>query len=48
MHTKFWSKPEEKRPFERHSHRWEDNTNMDLREIGCDDVDSIHLAPDMD
>jgi hypothetical protein len=29
-------KPEGKRPMERPRRRWEDNINMDLREIGID------------
>jgi hypothetical protein len=40
-------KPEGKRPFERHSHRWED-IRMDPREIGWEGVDWIHLAQDRD
>jgi hypothetical protein len=31
-------RPEGKRPLGRPRHRWEDNTNMDLREIGIDGV----------
>jgi hypothetical protein len=27
---------------------WEDNIRMNLREIGLEDVDSIHLAQDRD
>jgi hypothetical protein len=37
-------KPERKRPM----HGWEDNTKMDLREIGFVGVDSIQLAQDRD
>jgi hypothetical protein len=29
-------KPEAKRPFGRPRHRWEDNVEMDLKEIGWD------------
>jgi hypothetical protein len=29
-------------------HRWADNMKMDLREIGCGDVDWIGLAQDRD
>jgi hypothetical protein len=35
---------EGKRPLERPKHRWEDNINMDLREIGIDGANSIPLA----
>jgi hypothetical protein len=35
-------KPEGKRPLERR--RWADNIRMDLKEIGWQDVDWIHLA----
>jgi hypothetical protein len=31
--------PEETRPLGRPRRRWVDNINMDLREIGCDDMD---------
>jgi len=24
--------------------RWEDNIKMDLKEIGCEDMDRIHMA----
>jgi hypothetical protein len=39
--------PEGKRPLGRPRHRYE-NIGMDLREIGCEDVDWIHLAQDRD
>jgi hypothetical protein len=32
------------RTYERPRHRWEDNIQMDLREIGCNNVDWIYLA----
>jgi hypothetical protein len=41
-------KPERKRPLGRPRRRWVDNIKMDLREIGWDDVDWIHLAQDRD
>jgi len=41
-------KPEGNRPLERPSHRWEDNINMDLQEVGCGGMDWIELAQDMD
>ena len=39
-------KPEGKRPLGRPRHRWEDNINMDLQEVGCGDMDWINLAQD--
>jgi hypothetical protein len=41
-------KPERKRPLGRPRHRWEDNINMDLQEVGCGGVFWIELAQDMD
>jgi len=41
-------KPEEKRLFGRPRRRCEDNIRMDLRELGWEDVDWIHLAQDRD
>jgi hypothetical protein len=41
-------KPQGKIPSERPRHRWEDNIKMDLREVGCGDMDWIHLAQDRD
>jgi hypothetical protein len=37
-------RPEGRRPLVRPRHRWEDNIEMDLREIGFGDVDWIHLV----
>jgi len=39
-------KPEGKRPFGRHRCRWEDNINMDFREIWWDGMNCSHLAQD--
>jgi len=39
-------KPEGKRLLVRPRHRWEDNIRMDLRELGWEGVDWIHLAQD--
>jgi hypothetical protein len=39
-------KSEEKKPCGRSRCRWEDNIRMDLREVGWEDVDWIHLAED--
>ncbi|KAJ4442491.1 hypothetical protein ANN_04077 [Periplaneta americana] len=41
-------RPEGKRPLERPRRRWEDNIEMDLREVGYDDRDWINLAQDRD
>jgi hypothetical protein len=41
-------KPEGKKPYLRPRHRWEDNIRIDLRKIGWEDVDWIHLAQDRD
>jgi hypothetical protein len=41
-------KPEGKSPLGRPSSRWVDNIKMDLREIGLDGMDWIHLAQDRD
>jgi hypothetical protein len=40
-------KPEERRPLERPSRRWED-IKMDLREVGWGGMDWINLAQDRD
>jgi hypothetical protein len=39
-------KPEGKRPLGRPRHRWEDNINMDLKEVGCRGKDWIELDQD--
>jgi hypothetical protein len=40
-------KPEGRRPLERPRHRWEDNIEMDLREVGWGGgIDWINLAED--
>jgi hypothetical protein len=41
-------KPEGKRPLGRPRRRWVDTIEMDLREIGWDGMDWIHLAQDRD
>ncbi|KAJ4429673.1 hypothetical protein ANN_21874 [Periplaneta americana] len=41
-------RPDGKRPLGRPRRRWEDNIKMDLREVGYDDRDWIHLAQDRD
>jgi hypothetical protein len=37
-----------KRPYERSNSRWENNIKMDLKEIGYNSMDWIHLAQDRD
>jgi len=44
----FVEKSEGKRQLGRPRHRWEDNIRMDLREIGWERMDWIHLAQDRD
>jgi hypothetical protein len=39
-------RPQGRRPLGRPRLRWEDNIEMDLREIGFGDMDWIHLAQD--
>jgi hypothetical protein len=41
-------KSEGNRPLGRPTHRWVDNTKMNLREIGWDGMDWIDLAQDRD
>jgi hypothetical protein len=40
-------KPKGKRPLRRPRHRWNDGIRMDLREIGWEGVEWIHLAQDI-
>jgi len=44
----FVGKPEGMLSLRRPGNRWEDNIIMDLREIGWETVDWIHLAQDRD
>jgi hypothetical protein len=41
-------KPDGNRPLGRPRRRWEDNIRMDLREVGWEGVDWIHVAQDRD
>jgi hypothetical protein len=41
-------KVEERRPLERPRHRWENGIRIDLREVGWESVERIHLARDRD
>ena len=41
-------KPDGKRPLGRPARRWEDNIEMELREVGCDPTDWIALAENRD
>jgi len=40
--------PEGKRPLGRPRHRWKDNIEKDLQEVGCGSMDLIELAQDRD
>jgi hypothetical protein len=40
--------PEGRRPLGRPRRRWEDNIKMDLKEVGWEGVDWIHMAQDRD
>jgi len=42
------AKPEGKKPLGIPRRRWEDNTKMDLQEVGCGGVDWIDLAQGRD
>ena len=41
-------KPEGKRPLRRPRLRWEDNSKLDLQEVGCGGMDWIDVAQDRD
>jgi hypothetical protein len=41
-------KSDGKRSVGRHKRRWEGDIKMDIEQIGCEDVNWIHLAPDKD
>jgi hypothetical protein len=41
-------RPEEKRSLGRPRRRWDDNSRMDLQEVGCGCGDWIELAEDRD
>jgi hypothetical protein len=41
-------KPEQKRPLGRSRHRWVDNVEMDLREVGWGGMDWIDLVQNRD
>jgi hypothetical protein len=42
----FVEEPEGKRPFGRPRRRWVDNIKMDIKEMGWEDVDWIHVIQD--
>ena len=46
MYRVLVGKPEGKRPLGRLMHRWQCNIKMNVREVGCGDVDWIELAQD--
>ena len=39
-------KSEDQRPLGRPRRRWVDNIKMDLREVGCEEIDWLELAQD--
>jgi len=43
-----WEKPEGKRPLGKTRHRWEDNVQLGLQEVGCGGMDWIEVAQDRD
>jgi hypothetical protein len=48
VYTILFGKPAGKKPLGRPRRRWEDNIRMNLREIGWEGVDCIHLAQERD
>ena len=48
MYKVLVGKSEGKRPLGIPRHRWEDNIEMDLQEVGCGDMEWIELAQDRD
>jgi hypothetical protein len=48
VHRILVGKPEVKRPLGRPRRRWEENSKMDLQEVGCEGVNWIGLAQDRD
>jgi hypothetical protein len=48
VYTGLVGKPEVKRPLGRPRHRWEDNINKVLQEVGCGSMDWIELVQDRD
>ena len=48
VHKVLVGKPEGKRPLGRPRRRWDDNTKMDLQEVGCGGMDWIEVAQDRD
>jgi len=44
----FGGKPEGERPLVRSRHRWEDNIEMDLQEVGWGGMDWVGLVQDRD
>jgi hypothetical protein len=47
MYISLVGKPHWKSPLGRQRNRWENNIKIDSKELGCEDVDLIHLAQNM-
>jgi hypothetical protein len=47
-HRLLAGKPEEKRPFGRPRHRWEDNIKTDLKDISWEGMGWVDLSQDRD
>jgi hypothetical protein len=48
VYTLLVGKPEGRSPLEKAKHKWEDNTELNSKVIGCESVDWIHLTQDRD
>jgi hypothetical protein len=48
IHNTLVGNPEGERPLQKTRLRWEDNIETDLEEIGCETMNWIHPAQDMD
>jgi len=44
MRVNISSESRNRRSLGRSSRRWEDNINMDFKEVGCEDIDCVRVA----